>query len=274
MEAVDTDLKSGSVIDQLLYGTDLPRFEHSDETAVLGLRQVDFLVVNILMAAGITVELVGRSPAVEGMEEHCPLYHAVQIIDNVEVDLQMQKTQLTQVKWVDKRDMLGLQVKLNGAHKWKVTIDSEARDQHVAAKPGRVRARSADRATDKKHVYYNHNLYEVTVPVEFSAQAMMCTTAVARGITINIAFKTKDDDGAEFSVWNKTNNLPHILQRRVDMMFCNRFITDVQVWFCSRTRDRTELELDLMGVLCALADGVVRGHRRRVLRPKERHAPN
>ena len=132
MEAVDSVLKSGSVVDQLLYGTDLPRFEHSDETAVLGLRQVDFLVVNILMAAGITVELVGRSPAVEGMEEHCPLYHAVQIVDNMEVDLQMQKRELTQVKWLDKRDMLGLQVKLNGAHKWKVTIDSEARDQHVA----------------------------------------------------------------------------------------------------------------------------------------------
>ena len=36
--------------------TDLPKFEHSDATAVLGLRPVDFLVTNILAAAGITVE--------------------------------------------------------------------------------------------------------------------------------------------------------------------------------------------------------------------------
>ena len=43
--------------------TDLPKFEHSDATAVLGLRPVDFLVTNILAAAGITVECVGRAPA-------------------------------------------------------------------------------------------------------------------------------------------------------------------------------------------------------------------
>lgn len=255
---VDDDAvpKNGSVLDQLLKGTDLPNFAYSPDFDVLGMKPVDFLCTNVLAAAGINVELVGRASAVEGMEDESPLYHAVQIVSNVDIEMMTVKTQLNDVNWVDKRDMLGLQVKLSGAHKWKVTIDSESREQHVGGGTTRGRGRGADRSGDKKHVYFNHNIYEVAVPVEFgAAPAMMCTAALARGITINIAFKTHEEDGSEFSSWHKTNNLPLILQRRIDMMFTNRFFTDVQVWFRSRTHDQNRTR--------TRPDGLAVGARRR-----------
>ena len=63
---------------------------------------------------------------------------------------------------------------------------------------------------------------------------MRCTTAVAHGITINIAFKTTLQGDVKDARWNQANEMPLIEQRRIDGIFTNKFVTVVQV--CSVPR--------------------------------------
>ena len=68
---------------------------------------------------------------------------------------------------------------------------------------------------------------------------MHCTIVVARAITINLAFKTNKTDGlVSDPVWNDYNHMPYIAQRRIDVLFTNKYLTFVQVRVLHATERR------------------------------------
>ena len=191
----------------------------------LGMEPVDLFVNGVLQTAGITVELV----EVRG---ESPVYLAAQIVDAADIRTDLSTfLEYANVKWNDKENFLGLQVKLGGAHKWKVTIAQKMLVQHVS-ESGRPNRSSRDRTpAAEKHVIVNHNNWEVVVPVQVGeGKLMKATVATALGITINIAFKTTEkNDGVLEAQWNDSNEMPLIEQRRIDVMFANKYACDVQV---------------------------------------------
>ena len=87
----------------------------------LGYEEYDWFVYNILCVAGITVDLVSLH-----QEELGFLYSAVQIVDKVDLEMRMEEVvhadTANAIKMCEGKEMLGLQVKLNPSHKWKVNV--------------------------------------------------------------------------------------------------------------------------------------------------------
>ena len=82
------------------------------------------------------------------------------------------------------------------------------------------------RAAASKTSIQNARLFEVTVDVP--GHGVHCCAAVARMITINIAFQTEvDTRGITRSKWKK--EMPCIQQRRIDILFTNAYFCSVQV---------------------------------------------
>ena len=119
--------------------TSLPRNKprKADFACPLGSDNYDWFVYDLLCNAGITVELI----ELDETEGGC-LYGAVQIVDEVDLHTAMQKvTSQENIFLCNAEEMLGLQVKLNAMHKWKLTIVNENMPQHhIAQKQARGRA--------------------------------------------------------------------------------------------------------------------------------------
>ena len=113
---------------------------------------------------------------------------------------------------------------------------NENKDQHLpGSRSGPSRGGLAGKATT---VIENTHLYEIAVPLpEGWGVSLRCTTVMARGITINLAFKTQTLDGdTHESLWNQ--DIPFISQRRIDVVFTNKYLTFVQVRVLHATERR------------------------------------
>ena len=202
-----------------------------DKVNALGMDgEFDWFVYNILAAAGINVECQHERHEVEK-------YSAVQIVSRYDRVTALEVKNEGDIKLVEKEAMHGLQVKLNGAHTWKVEVTDEPLEQHGG---GSARAASRARASTKVTTLKNMHQYEIAVPVPDGD--VVCTAAVARNLTINLAFKTDQFEGAdrstEKSQWK--DGLPLIAQRRIDAVFTNQFFTCAQVRVpCARTQNGT-----------------------------------
>ena len=194
----------------------------------MGSDNYDWFVYDILCNAGITVELIEQDDTEGGCR-----YVAVQIVDELDMHTAMQKvTSQENIFLCNAEEMLGLQVKLNAMHKWKLTIVNENMPQHhIAQKQARGRANSAVKST----TFENRRFYEIAVEVPDTDQ-IRCTTAIAQNVTINVAFQQEKRAGSTESRWNADNSLPYIAQRRIDVSFANKLTYEVQV--CARSERR------------------------------------
>ena len=210
--------------------TALPRNKPRKEDFVcpLGSDNYDWFVYDNLCNAGIAVELI----ELDDTEGGCR-YVAAQIVDELDLNSAMQKaTSPENIFLCNAEEMLGLQVKLNAAHKWKLTIVNENMPQHpIASRPVRGRASSAVKST----TFENRRFYEIAVEVPDTDQ-IRCTTATAQNVTINVAFQQEKRAGSTESRWNADNSLPYIAQRRIDVAFANKLTYEVQV--CARSERR------------------------------------
>ena len=210
--------------------TSLPRNKprKADFACPLGNDNYDWFVYDLLCNAGIAVELIELDETEGGCR-----YGAVQIVDEVDLHTAMQKwTSQENIFLCNAEEMLGLQVKLNAMHKWKLTIVNENMPQHhIAQKQARGRANSAVKST----TFENRRFYEIAVEVPDTDQ-IRCTTAIAQNVTINVAFQQEKRAGSTESRWNADNNLPYIAQRRIDVSFANKLTYEVQV--CARSERR------------------------------------
>ena len=184
-----------------------------------GYEDLDWYVYNILLCAGITVELLHEDPG--GVEQS--KYEFVQIVDEIDQRQAARLKDLKDLKFHDTEDQLGVQVKLNGAHKWRLTIADENLEHHHVGSSNRSRRASATAA--KTSYFENKNIFEVAVPI---GDTMQCTVAIATAMTISIAFQTEQlDHNVLGAVW--TNDVPLISQRRIDCVFTNEFLVTTQV---------------------------------------------
>ena len=217
------ELAEFSIVDQALTNALYIANKKQGIVNPLGMSDFDWWIENILSCAGIKLELLKRGGEPE-------LYNASQIVEESERMEFMRNRRLDNFKLAAEDEMLGLQVKLNGAHHWKVTVADENHAQHHAVTK---RAATGRKATAiKTTTFENTHIYEIAVPVP--GQGMRCMTAYADGITINIAFKTSMTNDIKDARWNPANQLPMIEQRRIDGIFTNKFVTVAQV--CSVPR--------------------------------------
>ena len=227
-----------SVLMEAFAKSDLPKEnKHGpDFVCPLGMDEYDRFVYDLLLNAGITVELLSDQPIDKSAED---LYSAVQIVDDWDMNHFFKQKDPDEISLCDKDDMLGVQVKLHAGLRWKLTISNDMKEQHPI-EPRRSSRTPAGRVS----TFENLHLYEIAVNVsnDLLNTGMRCTVAMARHITINIAFKKseegypKDDD----VIWNEDNNLPLVLQRRIDAVFTSKYVTSVQVRARCRTEHATE----------------------------------
>ena len=175
-------------------------------------------LVEMLSNAGIVVECMTENSHEERM------YEFVQIINSADVDVRMDREvvpNMESVKLCDKEDMHGFQVKLNGSLMWKLKVMNENKDHHYMS-----RARSARHSTsDPSLIFNNQELHEIYVPC---GGEMYSTIAVSNTVVVTVLFEVDDTDTC---TWEKvaSGDLPPIMQRRIDMIFHNRFCARLQV---------------------------------------------
>ena len=185
----------------------------------LGMEDSDWFTYNVLVCAGITVELLEKTNTDED------LYSMVQISDDAERDRILGVRDLDEISYGPAEAWHGMQVKLSGAHKWKLTVADALVEQREPHAVGRAPRRAGGAV--KVSTIENRHVYEIAVPVP--GDGMLCCAAVVCGITITIAFKTHKQGGMKKSYWNDQTSLPYIEQRRIDGIFTNPFVTAVQV---------------------------------------------
>ena len=209
-----------SVIHEAFERTDdLPRAEVPEGVVnPLGMEPLDWFVFNVLSSAGITLEIINQHEVPVEVSK----YQVVQIVEETSLLAALDNNDLNQVRWAKGTNMLGMQVKLNGVLHWKVNIVDQNLEHHnTSGRTLRGRGQSAVKTTQIQ------NLHMFEIAINVPSEGMRCTVAVARNITINIAFKTNVSPSASTSLWS--NSLPLIAQRRIDFLFTNRYITSVQV---------------------------------------------
>ena len=188
----------------------------------LGMENSDWFTYNMLACAGITVELLEKADTDED------LYSMVKIADKAEQDRVLGVVELDDVSYGPAESWHGIQVKLGGLHKWKLTVADALVDQR---EPNAQRAPRRSGGAVKVTTIENMHVYEIAVPVP--GEGMLCCAAVLRGITITIAFKIQNGcqthGVVKKSSWNDQASLPYIEQRRIDGIFTNQFVTAVQV---------------------------------------------
>ena len=120
----------------------LPTPEEPD--CPLGSEPWDLYVYHMLKRSGITVELV-NSPAYADTSVDI-LHNTVQIVSAEQIKSALHGTQLDDISFYDADQTAGLQVKLNNAFTWKVSIQDDIPDQGstVVARSSRKRTVAAD----------------------------------------------------------------------------------------------------------------------------------
>ena len=122
----------------------------------LGIQPIDKYIYEMLMLAGISVELL-KQPG-QLMDDDEPIYQAVQITDELTLNNALKTSTESSISYLDDEDAHGLQVKLSSSCTWKVTIKEE---QHCSrqSRVGATRKRAAVDSTSTQ-VYSNHS-YEI-----------------------------------------------------------------------------------------------------------------
>lgn len=214
-----------SVLDAAFGRTKLPIADSLD--CKLGNEPWDAYVFHLLKLAGVIVELV-NSPVYADHNESL-LHNSVQIVERSIVEKKLADFDLDDIAFLEHEETDGIQVKLNNAFSWKVTIHDEIPKQ-VQEGQSRASRKSTVTANTMKTVQ-TRNLYEIVVnsSEQEGAPHLRTTVAAAQIITINIAFK---------KVKGKTvmsTNYPLVAQRRVDVVFTNQHVVTTQVRsvFCS-----------------------------------------
>ena len=211
------DEEEYSVLVDAFAKAELPTVVGSPGT--LGTDDWDEYVLHLLKKGGVTVEMV-NSPqyAVEA------LHVSTQIVSESKAAEYMTDRLLDEISFLEARDTDGIQVKLNNAYGWKVSILEDIPDQGAPTVSSRSRKRTAQELATK--VVQSRNQYEIVVDCskEEGAPNLRTTVAVAMSITINLAFAKDIDEDVVM-----TDNYPHIDQRRVDVMFINKHIVKMQV---------------------------------------------
>ena len=108
----------------------------------LGMERMDWFVYNVLQSAGIMVEKVK-------LGEDEMLYQWAQIVHEMDFDRAMKVDNMQDIKYLEGDKMMGLQVKLNGAHHWKVKMATENLDTH---RPERRESRGSSSACSIRRV--------------------------------------------------------------------------------------------------------------------------
>ena len=191
------------------------------EVGNLGKEAGGLLATQLLANAGIVVELVGGD-----VEKDDNLFEWAQIVDEDEITHHLQKFgAIEEVCLVPTHNMLGFQIKLDGQRKWKVKIMDENKERH---KPAARSARSG--AGDSFREFTNHNLHEIFVPHH---NDMRATIAVSNAIVNNVLFKlVADGEHKGECEWGEDKHgdpSPPVYQRRIDIVFHNKFCARLQV---------------------------------------------
>ena len=226
MEALDEETEI-SVMPEAYEASDLVGVPLGGVINPLGNENWDWFVFNVLAAAGIKVEMLHEAHDVAR-------HQSVQIVQEMTRAEALTKRNKKSIEMVDEHKMFGLQVKLPGEHHWRITVVNENKDQHL---PGSRSGPSRGGLAGKTTVIENTHLYEIAVPLPEDGD-MQCTIVVARAITINLAFKTKLDGPSSEPWWNDYNHMPFIAQRRIDVVFTNKYLTFVQVRVLHATERR------------------------------------
>ena len=209
-----------SILDEAFLRAGLPSKGTSNPT--LGDDVWDVYIHQLLNHAGINVEVL-QAPA-EADEQMQPLHISVQIVGGVAMNDCMQIKEKDKIRFVKDTDMQGVQIKLNNAYRWKVTV-SEDIPEPGALVPGRsARKRTADDL--RKKVFHTLNHYEIVVDGSATGDGsnLRTTVAAAQIITIILAFNS---DGGDTKL--SADGFPEIGQRRVDMVFSNKHVVTTQV---------------------------------------------
>ena len=226
MEALDEETEI-SVMPEAYEASDLVGVPLGGVINPLGNENWDWFVFNVLAAGGMKVEMLHEATDVAR-------HQSVQIVPETIRAEALKKTNKDNIAMLNEHKMFGLQVKLPGEHHWRITVVNENKDQHL---PGSRSGPSRGGLAGKTTVIENTHLYEIAVPLPEDGD-MQCTIVVARAITINLAFKTKLDGPSSEPWWNDYNHMPFIAQRRIDVVFTNKYLTFVQVRVLHATERR------------------------------------
>ena len=130
-----------SVLMEAFAKSDLPKEnKHGpDFVCPLGMDEYDRFVYDLLLNAGITVELLSDQPIDKSAED---LYSAVQIVDDWDMNHFFEQKDPDLISLCDKDDMLGVQVKLHAGLRWKLTISNDMKEQHPLEPRRRATQRS------------------------------------------------------------------------------------------------------------------------------------
>ena len=118
MEEESTDPPMFSILDEAFKRSGLPTKGTSNPT--LGDDVWDVYTHQLLNHAGITVEVL-QAPG-EADEQMQPLHISVQIVGGVAMNDCMQIKEKEKISFVKDTDMQGVQIKLNNAYRWKVSV--------------------------------------------------------------------------------------------------------------------------------------------------------
>ena len=226
MEALDEETEI-SVMPEAYEASDLVGVPLGGVINPLGNENWDWFVFNVLAAGGMKVEMLHEATDVAR-------HQSVQIVSEMTRAEASTKSNKDNIEMVDEHKMFGLQVKLPGEHHWRITVVNENKEQHL---PGSRAGPQRGGLAGKTTIIENTHLYEIAVPLPEDGD-MQCTIVVARAITINLAFKTKLDGPSSEPWWNDYNHMPFIAQRRIDVLFTNKYLTFVQVRVLHATERR------------------------------------
>ena len=175
-------------------------------------------IASTLERAGVKMEML-KQPAGD-MSTNPPL-SAVQIVSDDVLKEQLRVSELPDIQFVGYEDMHGLQVKLNGAYSWRVTV-SDKKPTHTKKVAGTSRAHRSS-AADTQTIILNHCIHEIATELEDGELGTMAVWS--RNITINILFNVDELTG-------KTElkaDFPELQQRRIDVGFVNQHLSVMQV---------------------------------------------
>ena len=217
MDEAHEDASVDRIFDQAASASNIEIPEIPQEVGCLGNGTGALLAAQMLANAGIIVELVGGD-----VEKEDDLFEFVQIVDEDILECHLVKfDEIAEVCLVPTHHMLGFQIKLDGRRKWKVKCSDEMKDHH---NPTSRSSRSV--AGDSFREFTNHNLHEIFVPHH---DDMRATIAVSNVIVITVLFKVAADGECKWSNWAHGTSSPPVYQRRVDMLFHNKYCARLQV---------------------------------------------
>ena len=213
----EADLGAARIFDHAALSSNLPIPEIPLEVGSLGSGAGCLFAAQMLANSGIVVELVGGD-----VETEEGLMEFTQIVNEDEIGDHLKKfDQLEEVCLMPMHRMLGFQIKLDGQRKWKVRCADENKEHH---NPSARSARSG--SSDSFREYKNHDLHEIFIP---HRNDMRATIAVSNVIVITVLFKVAADGECKWSNWAHGTSSPPVYQRRVDMLFHNKYCGRLQV---------------------------------------------